>query len=100
MWHARVMDDAPAQAPSFRLGTRTLVVNAASEEHVAWVEGLLALPVGAVIRLTDLGAGHGTFDGEVVQVGTLPVSAAHPEVPMDLMLRVIPWSAGAEDTGS
>ncbi|OIQ94659.1 hypothetical protein GALL_233170 [mine drainage metagenome] len=94
------MDDTPAQVPTFKLGTRTLIFNAASEEPVAWVEGLLTLPVGAIIRLTDLGAGHGTFDGEVVQVGTLPVSAASPDVPMDLMLRVIPWQAGAADSGS
>ena len=89
------MGDAPGAVSTFKLGTKTLIWNAASDEQVAWVEGLLTLPVGASTRLTDRGAGHGTFDGEVVQVGTMPVSGVRQDVAMDLMLHVVPVQADA-----
>lgn len=59
--------------PRFPLGAETLIWDVTTEEPLIWIDGILPLPVGAVIRVTDVGGRHGTWDAVVQAVGTLPV---------------------------
>lgn len=86
--------DVDHPVPHFPLGARTLIWDAASERQLMWIDGILPLPVGSVIRVTDVGGHHGTWDAEVQSVGTLPVGyfpdrKDQPEVSLRLEVLLV-----------
>lgn len=81
---------ADNDTPTYPLGGRTLIFDVVAGENLAWIDGLLPLPEGARIRMTNPHGSTGTFDAIVQQVGTLPFGVLndHP-IPVSLQLDVV-----------
>ena len=66
-------DDGQFVAPKVQLSERTLVYDKERNLHVMWIQGVVVLPVGATVELTNP-----NVNAEVIGVRLLPGGTSHP----------------------
>jgi hypothetical protein len=84
----RLDDDGQPIVPTVGLAGRTLVYDRERDRQVMWINGVLVLPVGAVIELTEPNV-HAVVEGARLLAGHSEVAAM---VCLDVRVPAEYWS--------